>query len=82
MQIIIKVGKRREGSLSSILSGKFHFYVRKNQPALLYFRKVLQSGQRRLVSAQSLLITVYENIKRTSEFWIVSPWESLSEGFS
>ena len=82
MQIIIKTGKRRERSPSSILSGKCHFCILKNQPTLLCFRKVIQLGQRRLVSTQPLMITVYENVKCNSEFWMVSPWESLSEGFS
>lgn len=76
------MGKGREAGPSSILSGKCHFCILKNQPTLFFLRNVLQFGHRRLAGAQSLLITVYKKVKCTFELWMASPQETLSEGFS
>lgn len=46
------------------------------------FWKCTQLEQRGLAVAQCLLITVYEKVKCTFEFQIVSLQETLSKGFN
>lgn len=73
MQIIIKMREGRGGTSLQHTQWKMSFYILKYQPTLLYFRSVLQLGQRGLAGAQSLLITVHEKVQCTFELWMVSP---------